>query len=291
MKPILFACMLSCMVLTQTFAQVKTDPELKFDQPFTKCELKWVVLPPKANAPNAQYGYGFIYVDIMAGYTLDVKGTFTVDNSRNYVGDTTISQNKSLKYRLAANTVQFALLPPSRFAQLHVQPQPAWVNIYYKGRDTTSSSYNYRMGFILNGAGDSHTALTYLNKAYAADPKYQGLIFEISYAYNALNQYDDAIKVLQAALKADPKNVMLFRELGYAYKKKGALDDAISYYKQGIDLCAAVQNDSKAEMGYNLAYVYKDKGDDADYKSTMANVKTWAAPNSQIYNAVVQQGF
>jgi tetratricopeptide (TPR) repeat protein len=290
MKPILFACLISCLALTQTFAQLKTDPSLNFDQPFTKCELKWVVLPPKANAPNARYGYGFVYVDMMAGYTLDLKGGFTVDDNGHYICDTSLTKNKVLKYRLAGNTLKFALLPPSHFAEMNIKPRPSWVELYYKGRDTTTVGYSYRMGYILNGAGDSKDALPYLNRAYNADPNFKGLIFELAYAYNALAQYGDAIKFLKEALKADPKNVMLYRELGYAYKQKADNDNAISYYKQGMDLCSDSEMDSKAEMGYNLAYVYKAKGDDADFKNMIAKVKGWVPANSQIYKMILQAG-
>jgi len=290
MKAVLLACILSCMALAQTFAQINTDPGLKFDQQFTNCELKWVVLPPRANAPNPQYAYGLVYVDMMAGYTVDIKGTFKVDNDGHYVADTSISQNKALKIRLGPNTVKFALLPPSHFAELHVQPRPAWVDIYYNKIDTTAVGYNYRRGYILNGAGDSKDALIYLDKAYKADPGFKGLVFEVAYAYNALARYDDAIKVLKDALKADPKNVMLYRELGYAYKLKGSFDEAISYYKQGINMCGTGQNDAKAEMGYNLAYVYKAKGDDTDFKDMISKVKSWVSPNSDIYKMIVQAG-
>jgi tetratricopeptide (TPR) repeat protein len=291
MKTCLLACLLSCMALTHTFAQTRIDPNLKFDQPFTKCELKWIVLPPRPNTPNAQYGYGLVYIDMMAGYTFDLKGTFKVDDNGHYIIDTSMTRYKSYKIRLGSNTIKFvALLPQSHFAEMHIQPRPAWVDIYYRGRDTTTTAYNYRMGFILNGAGDSKAALPYLDKAYRADPEFKGLIFEVAYACNALARYDDAIKYLKEALKNDPKNPMLYRELGYAYKLKGANDDAISYYKQGIDLCGAGQSDSKAEMGYNLAYIYKAKGDDADFKDMIAKVKTWVSPTSDIYKMIVQAG-
>src|ERR1700756_494820 len=154
MKAILLACILSCMALNQTFAQVNTGPNLKFDQPFARCELKWVVLPPKGNAPDPQYYYAFLYVDEVAGYTLDVKGNFKIAADGHYIADTTISQNKSFKVRLGPNTVRMALLPESHFAELHVQPRPKWVDLYYKGIDTNSVLHNYKRGFALNAAGD-----------------------------------------------------------------------------------------------------------------------------------------
>lgn len=290
MKTLLFACLISCLALSQTFAQTGTDPSLKFDQPFAKCELKWVILPPKSGGTDPQYYYAFLYVDEVAGYTMDVKGFFKVAADGHYIADTTISQNKSFKVRLGPNTVKMALLPESHYAEVHVQPRPKWVDLYYKGIDTNSVAHNFKRGFALNAAGDSEDALPYLDKAYQADPNYKGLLFEIAYAYNALKRYDDAIKFLKDALKNDPQNLMLYRELGYACKLKGDNDNAISYYKHGMDLCGDKDNGSKAEMGYNLAYVYKAKGDDVDFKDMIGKVKGWVSPNSDIYKMILQAG-
>jgi len=292
MKKILVTCFFAILIV-QAFAQQTQhiDTALKFDKRFTRCELKWVVMPKKDT--SARYYYGFIYIDEIAGFTFDLKGFFTIDGDGHYKADSSMFKYKRQIYRLAPNTVSVALLPPSHFKEMNIQPRPKWVDLYYKGNNDTSTFYNYRMGFNYNAAGDSQTALKYLDKAYKANPHYKGLEFEVAYAYNALNRPDDAITVLEGAVKYDPKNMMLYRELGYAYMNKKDYDKAIALYKQGISLYPDAQgaNDSKAEMAFNMASVYKKMGRDDDYKDWMIKAKGWSLPNSNIYKAVVSLGF
>ncbi|WP_158992476.1 M48 family metallopeptidase [Mucilaginibacter sp. L196] len=292
MKKILLTCFFTILIV-QAFAQQTQhiDTVLKFDKRFTRCELKWVVMPKKDT--SARYYYGFIYIDEMAGFTLDLKGFFTIDANGHYVGDTSMTRTRSLKYRLQPNTMNVALPPPQHFKELNIQPRPGWVNLYYKFNNDTSTFYNYRMGFNYNAAGDSETALMYLDKAYKANPHYKGLEFEVAYAYNALSRPDDAITVLENGVKYDPKNIMFYRELGYAYMNKKDYNKAIALYKQGISLYPDAQgsNETKAEMAFNLASVYHKMGKDDDYKEWVVKAKGWSLPNSDIYKAAVRLGF
>jgi tetratricopeptide (TPR) repeat protein len=292
MKKIFFTCFFTILII-HAFAQQTQhiDTALKFDKRFTNCELKWVVMPKKDT--SARYYYGFIYIDLAAGFTLDIKGFFTIDANGHYIGDTSMTRTRVLKYRLQPNTINVALLPPRHFKELNIPVRPKWVDIYYKGNNDTSTFYNYRMGFNYNAAGDSQTALKYLDKAYKTHPHYKGLEFEVAYAYNALNRPDDAIRVLESAVKYDPKNMMFYRELGYAYMNKKDYDKAIELYKQGIGLYPDMQgaNENKAEMAFNLASVYHKMGKDDDYKEWIVKAKGWSAPNSDVYKAAVRLGF
>lgn len=235
------------------------------------------------------YLYGFIYLDAQAGFTFDMKGTFTVDENNRYIADTSITANRSMKYRIARNWRKVALLSPAHFVELHIKPQPAWINIYYSYTDTVQ--HNFRWGFIYNDLDQCDTALVYLNKAYAVKPHYPGLEFELIFAYNALAQYDDALNVINVALQNDPKNVMFYRELGYAYLKKKDYDKSVASYKQGIDMCTDKQSDAKSEMAINLAGAYKLMGNQAEYMNWGGKAKAWATPSSAIYKFIVSQGF
>jgi len=292
MKKILLTCFFTILIV-QAFAQQTQhiDTTLKFDKHFTRCELKWVVMPKKDT--SARYYYGFIYIDEMAGFTLDLKGFFTIDANGHYIADTSLTRRGLFKYRLPPNTVNVALLPAQHFKELNIQAHPKWVDLYYKGNNDTSTFYNYRMGFIYNAAGDSQTALKYLDKAYKANPHYKGLEFEVAYAYNALSRPNDAITVLESAVKYDTKNIMFYRELGYAYMNKKDYDKAIVLFKQGIDSSPDSQspNENKAMMAFNLASVYKKMGKDDDCKEWMVKAKGWSLPNSDIYKAAVRLGF
>jgi tetratricopeptide (TPR) repeat protein len=272
-------------------AQIKiyTDSTLKFNQRFTNCEKKWVVI--SKNDTASHYIFGFIYVDEMAGFTFDLKGEFSVDRYGKYIVDTSMLKGSSMKYRISPNWRNVALVSPKHFNELQIQPQPSWVKYYYSGISDTSVFYNYRMGFVHNAAEDCAVALTYLKKAYKVNPHYKGLEFEMAYAYNDLKHPDSAEMILESALKYDPGNVMFYRELGYANLEKGNNDKAIAYYKKGIELCGDKQLESKSEMAVNMAKAYKNERNDDEYKKAMIEAKAYAQPGSDVYKFVVSRGF
>src|SRR4051812_5166147 len=93
---------LSLITLMCAFtAMSQNAPDLKFDQNFTSCEKKWVVFEPDA---NYRYPYGFIYIDMSAGFTFDLKGFISVQPDGKFLVDNKPSQNGAVKYRLAAGT-------------------------------------------------------------------------------------------------------------------------------------------------------------------------------------------
>lgn len=264
------------------------DTSLKFDQRYTKCERKWVVLAKTDTERN--YSFGYIYVDAQAGFTYDLKGVFKVDAKGRYISDTNIFKNTgSIKYRIASNWKKVALLDKQHFKELKIKPEPDWIKTYYGYKDTIQ--HQFRWGFIYNDLNECDTALVYLTKAYKVKPHYPGLEFELIFAYNALLRYDDAIRILDAAVQNDPKNVLFYRELGYAYLNKSIYDKAIGYYKQGIDMCTDAQKDAKAEMAINMAGAYKSKGDLGSFKEWGQKAKEWAQPGSSLYNFIVSKGF
>jgi tetratricopeptide (TPR) repeat protein len=287
----IFTVCIFCCVLFNAHAQNNSgiDTALKFNQRYTKCERKWVVISKADTAKD--YLFGFIYIDEVAGFTFDMKGSFRVDNNDRYIVDTTLSKNSSVKYRISPNWRNVALLPRQRLSELHIPAQPSWVKLYYADNRDTSVLYNYRMGFLYNDANECQTALTYLKKAYQLKPHFHGLEFEMAFAYNALNQTDSAINILELAVKYDNANVLFYRELGYAYLHKEIYDKSISYYKQGIEICTNKQMDTKCEMAINMAKAYQSSGDHADFTIWGNKAKSWATPGTPLYKFIVSQGF
>lgn len=278
-----------CGSLSVAYAQQPNSiPDLNFDQRFTQCEKRWVVFPKKPG--DSKYAYGYIYVDMMAGFTFDLKGFFTVDNDNHFIVDTSSTKTARRIFRLDANTSKVALLPVSHFNEMHIASEPTWVKLYYLPY-TDTVMHNFRMGFNLNAAGDCTAALVYLQKVAKVNPHYAGLEFELAYAYNDLNQTDTAIGILISAMKNDPKNPMFYRELGYAYLKKNDNPKAIDYFKQGIEQCGDGRNDDRSEMAFNMAMAYRSTGNQDEFKNWMIKAKGWAAPNSGIYQNAVKLGF
>ncbi len=288
MKPffiLLLVCGCSAVFGQNNFS---ADIFLKFDQRYTQCERKWVVFPKRGVGDS--YRYGMIYLDAQAGFTFDVMGKFKIDKEGHYIADTSFLDRTSIKMRLTRNTLHLALLPTDHFAELHITPQPDWLKNYYSYTDTLA--HNLHWGITYNDLDQCDTALVYLKKVYAVQPHYKGLEYEMIFAYNASGDYEGAIKIIDAAMPADPMNVLYYRELGYAYLKQRNYDKAISTYKTGINLCFADgQRETKADMAINLAEVYKSSGSDDQYKYWGKLAKTWAKPETDLYNFIVNQGF
>src|SRR5690348_13404764 len=76
---------------------------LTYDVHMSDCENQWVVLYHKPD--DADYTYGFVYIDPQAGFTLHYVGRFTIDTNGNFqVEPNPIPPDKaSLKIRLDQN--------------------------------------------------------------------------------------------------------------------------------------------------------------------------------------------
>lgn len=264
------------------------DTSLHFNQSFTKCEKRWVVLSPRDS--DKTYNFGFIYIDEQAGFTYDLQGVFRVGENNKYIRDTVIFKKMgSIKYRISPNWKKVALLPLVHFAELGIKSQPEWVQNYYAYTDTIA--HNYRWGWIYNDLDEPEIALSFLEKAYRANRHAKGVEFEMAYAYNSLNRNSAAIAVLEPALQNDSNNMLFYKELGYAYQHEKQFDKAIVIYSQGLRHSNADKSQSKGELAYNLAQCYKvlQKGD--EYKKWMFAAKEYTPTNSQIFKAIVAAGF
>src|SRR6201989_3182448 len=120
MKHLIFLLCFICFVFSVN-AQQKSinDNPLRFDQRFTKCEKKWVAL--SGSDTSSKYTFGYIYIDSAAGFTFDLKGSFKIKADNTYIPDTTASKNTSIKYRIAPNWKNVAILSPQHFKELNIK--------------------------------------------------------------------------------------------------------------------------------------------------------------------------
>jgi tetratricopeptide (TPR) repeat protein len=286
MRSTLLFIMLMCSIVTG-FAQGLNNDTLRFDKRASRSENQWVAVPN-----GNRYTWGFIYVDTMAGFTLNVSGIFTIAANGAYLIDTA-TQNK-LKYagykvRLGPNTKLVSYIPKMHQPELGINGNPDWLKIYNNYTDTLA--HNVIIGKHLNSMMDCAYALTYLLKTYKVKPHAPGLEFELAYAYNVLRRMDDAISVLEPALKNTPGDILMYKELGYAYLEKKDIDKAIEIYKRGIDACGDTHLVEKAEMAINIGSGYRYLKNDELYKEWEVKAKGWAPVNSAEYKKLVQMGF
>jgi tetratricopeptide (TPR) repeat protein len=240
--------LLSLVLTSSLFAQ--KNAELKFETNFYDAINQWVVLPKKPT--DTIYTYGFIYVDIYAGITFHLGGSFYIDKNEKYIGDEQPAHQIMKKRLDNPNIVKMAILSDHILKELNLSKEPDWLSSYKFSEDSVENLK--QLGFHYNHVGACEKALIYLNKAYKKEPHYKGLEFEIAYAYNHLGQYDKAIPILEKALKNDSKNYSFYRELGFAFVKQNRLNDAEKIYTKGISL--SDNKFEKSEMALNMAQGY-----------------------------------
>jgi tetratricopeptide (TPR) repeat protein len=268
------------------FSQTTTD--LKFDLRYTKCEKQWVVIT-KADT-STSYTYGYIYIDEQAGFTFDLQGVFNVNDKGVFIRDTNaFSKTGSIKYRITPNWRAVAILSLKHRNELNLPVEPDWVKIYYKTKDPVY--HNYRMGWIYNDANESEAALIYLKKAYLVNSHTPNVEFEMAYAYNALNRFSEAVELIELALKSNPRNALFYKELGYAYNKLSNYDKAIETYKLGLQYFPNQRSDSRGELAFNMANIYKRLNNQQEYKNWMIKAKEYVSLNSQYHKAIIDAGF
>lgn len=240
---------------------------------------RWVAFP--SGSGEDIYSYGFLYVDEQAGFTWHLAGKFSRDKTGHLqkLADDTIDKKASFKLRIDKNGM-VNLLSEGDQKQLGLPDRPDWMKFYDDG--SNSVHHRTRLGFWCNQIGDPGRALTYLESAYREDPAADGLAFELSYAYNALNRFDEAASVLSKAVERNPKDVFLGSELAYTYLSTGKNEQAVELYLRFIAICPD-DNDRKSEMAMNLGQAYKRLGDTKNSEAWMAKAKAWAREGSPTY--------
>ncbi|WP_366183901.1 tetratricopeptide repeat protein [Flavobacterium ovatum] len=226
--------------------------KLVFDTKFTQSEDKWVAFP--ADSTGA-YGYGFIYIDLQAGLTLDYAGKFKIGSDGKFES-TTKAATASMKYRLQPNNTLVAVIPDSHFAELKLAKFPDWLKID-KG-DEKSIGYFYKLGYIYNGLKECQKGLELLQKAEKIDPDYKGLRVELAFSYNCLGNFEKSIAILKMALKKEPNNAYINKELIYSQINNNQIEIAITTYEKSVtELLDKTYN---SENSFNILGAFYRKG-------------------------------
>jgi len=264
--------LVSLLVSNFCFGQIQ---KLEFTEKFYDAVDKWVAFDTRAG--DSIYIVGFIYVDLQAGFTFNYESKFTVTGK----GFKIIPEdgNSMLKYRLDRNTADIAILSAEAIKQLELPQEPDWLKFYKEAEN--DNVYFVRIGFHFNAAGASHKALDPLLKVYEQEPHFEGLEFELAYAYNATQQFDKAVDVLNNAIENDPKNFWFYRELGFSFINKNQPADAEKAYLQGIEF--STDKFQKSEMAFNMTNYYFTHKNRPQFEKWANLTKQYAETNSQYY--------
>lgn len=198
---------------------------LIFNKKFIQSEDQWVAFEADS---LGSHPFGFIYMDLEAGLTLDYVGTFMIDKDGNYVLNKK-EKETSMKFRLENNNTLVSFIPENHFEALEISKIPDWLSVYKKEENSIKNLH--RKGYLYNGMGACEKALEFLDKAYKIDPDFKGLRVEMGYSYNCLGQFQKAIDILKLAQKNEPKNAYINKEVLYAQVKNKQIEDAFKTYE------------------------------------------------------------
>lgn len=247
---------------------------LKFDTKFYDAEDQWVLFNKKEK--QSSHAVGFIYLDQQAGFTFQYDGEVELKNNK-LVRLPRLDTTNNIKYRLDANTFDVHILSAEEKKQLNLTDSPTWLANYKTNSDFIQN--RVQRASYLNGVGASHKALPILQKAYEEDPHFQGLEFELGYAYNALGSFYKAVIVLNKAIENDPSNFWYYRELGFSLKHLNNLPEAEKAYRKGIELTS--DKIQVAEMAINMAQSYYHAKDKVNFDAWKKVVVENSEPESQ----------
>ncbi|WP_367229567.1 tetratricopeptide repeat protein [Flavobacterium enshiense] len=186
-KAILSFCTIILYFITSSTVTAQSKEIFTFDTKFYDGLDKWVVFPKSEK--DTSYAIGFIYLDVAAGFTFNYEGNLEVKANKLVLHKSNVGG--FVKHRLGHNTNNIAILNDNQIKSLALKKEPEWLAIYKS--DPTKLHYQTKLGSFYNSVGASDKALVVLSKAYEKEKKDPYLLFELSYAYNALKQHDKAI--------------------------------------------------------------------------------------------------
>jgi tetratricopeptide (TPR) repeat protein len=261
--------------------QIKAQTALKFDKTNELCEDKWVAY--QKNEKDTSYVFGFIYIDSQAGLTLHYEGNFKIESNGRFTPSRPEGNNRTI-VRLEPHKGNIALIPEEKFAELGIKAVPEWL-ASYKGNENSIERL-HRWGYFYNAYNLSSKALTYLEKAYALNPKFPGVEFELGYAYNAVGKFAKAAEILTPAIAASPKECYLYKELSFSYIQLNKIDDASKVARKGIEVCSEKQ--MQAEIAFNIAGKYFRDKDASNFALWAAETRKWAQKDDVFFKYLAE---
>lgn len=264
----IFAILLAFLT-TNVYAQ----SNLQFEKLFIESEDRWVAFKPDK---DSAYPFGFIYIDEIAGLTLQVEGNFTINKSGKY--EPTKNEKASFKVRLQPNNVLVAFIPENKFQELNIQALPDWLKNYKS--DTNAVSRLYRWGFLYNAYGSCAKALTYLERAQKIDPNYENLAVELAYSYNCLEEYQKAEDVLLPEIKKEVLDAYVNKEYIFTLTKNNKIEKAMQQFNKAVTTLTDNQYD--AENCYNILQYFYFQNDKVNFNKWFDELKKHPNKNSQL---------
>ena len=162
------------------------------------------------------------------------------------------SQNLILKSKLDQKSPLLYIVTSDQIESLNLPEKPQWLQLY---DDKVKTAEDYvLLGYHYNKVNKSNLAIPYLIKAFTINPKAKNLVFELSFAYNSIGNYENAIAILKEGLLHEATNFMLYREMGFALLQLQNYEEAENIYELGIQICES--ETQKREMAIDMAQTF-----------------------------------
>jgi len=234
----------------------KAQNGLNFEKRFIDCENKWIAI---SLDDGKQYAFGYVYLDNSAGLTLNLKGSFTVENDV-YLPKL-ITEVKS---RIEPTEMKVSLIPAKRLVELKVEESPK--ELEYIGKRNSRDRYtklvqtykkwkmNKLAGQYEDLATGTYTHFRFDGSDFITETVSSPQKIRRIKAFNG--NYTDSYK--QEIFWLVQANKMKAAELIYI--------DAIRYCED---------DPAKADMAYNIAYQYYIRSDIKKFNIWSNEVKRW----------------
>lgn len=224
-----FKLLMLCMfVAAPFFSQIPAG--IKFDKNFVEAENHWVILPPK-NPAEKEFYIGYVYFDNSGGgYSIQEFRKSTYENGRFKAEN--IDKKGFLIQRLSGNTVDFAFVPEEGLQQMQLEKFPASMKVYDLEVENDDKKLN--RGSTLNGMGRPDLALPILQNLHSKKWNNAKLYYELTFAHNALRNFDEAIKISEEAEKKGFVDELLLKERNYAYIHNNQLDKGAEFLLKNL---------------------------------------------------------
>ncbi len=241
------------------------------------CENRWFFGRDNKD-PDARV-LGFAYIDPEAGFTFEFHGEYTLDAKGEPVRKPDPLEGKArLIFRVAQNG-HVACLDDATVLKLGVPAQSELLKNYEDKRDPVTHAIAWASH--LNQIGASEQAVRQIEIARKAGDHSNRMWFELAFAYDAQEQYDEAIAVLEPVVAATPDAITLLGELAFAHMHHGDYPRAIELYLKAIDSYKeAPDTPPKWQLAFNLAGTYHMAGDAKLEAEWMAKAKAWHPPEA-----------
>lgn len=230
--------------------QISKQPNIQFETEYIDAVDHWVVLPNNNTAVN-NYLLGYVYLDEIIGFSITYYGELVIDSDSNWMLRNN-SQNFIFKSKLDPKTPLLYLVASDQIESLKLPEKPQWLTLY---DDEVKTAEDYvLLGYHYNKVNKSNLAIPYLIKAFTINPKAKNLVFELSFAYNSIGNYENAIAILKEGLLHEATNFMLYREMGFALLQLQNYEEAENIYELGIQICES--ETQKREMAIDMAQTF-----------------------------------